>query len=145
MLPSPLATDGADKPAETGSAADDFRLRGGHYRRSCSAECRRCRGRLGDLGSVEALAFARDRASHVFGLFYFSIGETRQSLVWFERALELRPAFPEALSARAAALQKLGQPQEALAGLVALLQLDPRSSEAPFMSGAIYQSLGQRQ
>lgn len=99
-------------------------------------------GALAHLAPVEDLAFARDRASYVFGLFYFSIGETESALRWFDRALALRPSLTEALSARAIALQKLGRSGDALESLAALLRLEPTNCEALYLTGALHQSLG---
>ncbi len=98
-------------------------------------------GALAHLQPVEALASTRDIASYVFGLFYFNTGETERALVWFDRALHMNPNFPQALTGRAVALQRVGRPEEALGALEAILRLEPADHEALYMSGVILHGL----
>ena len=88
------------------------------------------------------LAARSDAGCYIFGLIYFNAGDLRQALTWFDRALALQPAFPEALSARAIVLRRLGQPQDALKSFEAILNLQPRDAEALFSVGVTLQSLG---
>jgi tetratricopeptide (TPR) repeat protein len=46
------------------------------------------------------LAARSDAGCYIFGLIYFNADDMRHALAWFDRALALRPSFPEALSAR---------------------------------------------
>lgn len=83
-----------------------------------------------------------DAGCYIFGLVHFNAEDLRHALMWFDRALALRPAFPEALSARAIVLQRLGQPEDALESFEALLELRPQDAEALFNMGVVLQSLG---
>jgi tetratricopeptide (TPR) repeat protein len=133
------AVSGSQAPAR---AADDFKLQAAV---TAALDCLNAGERAGafaHLLAVEALAAARDTASYVFGLFYFNAGEMQLALDWFARALHLKPAYPEALAARAVAQQRLGKPEEALTTLADLLRIDPANHEALYMSGVIHQSLG---
>lgn len=88
------------------------------------------------------LAAPSDIACYVFGLVSFNGEDLRNALTWFDRALVLRPAYPEALGARAIVLQRLGQPQDALEAFQALLELQPDDVDTLFSIGVILQSLG---
>ncbi|WP_036259184.1 tetratricopeptide repeat protein [Methylocapsa aurea] len=88
------------------------------------------------------LAAPSDVGCYVFGLIHFNADDLGKALGWFERALALKPAYPEALGARAIVLQKLGQPQDALASFEAVLKLRPDDADALFSIGVILQSLG---
>jgi tetratricopeptide (TPR) repeat protein len=79
---------------------------------------------------------------YVFGLIYFNAEDLPLALTWFDRALVLRPAYHEALCARAVVLQRLGQPQDALESFEAVLSLRPNDAETLFSVGVILQSLG---
>lgn len=139
--PSPSA--GVSPSANPATHVDDFRLQTAV---TAALGCMNNGDRAGafaHLASVETLAAARESASYVFGLFYFNSGEAQPALQWFDRALGLKPAFREALAARAVTLQKIGRTQEALADLAAILQIDPENDEALYMIGAIHQSRGE--
>lgn len=136
-----VTADTADATRLDGGA-DDVKLQGALAAGMAALNLGDAVGALAHLAPVQDLAFARDRASYVFGLFYFSIGETERALRWFDRALTLRPSLTEALSARAIALQKLGRPGDALASLAAMLRLEPNNCEALYLTGALHQSLG---
>lgn len=94
------------------------------------------------LSEHAALAAASDIASHVFGLICFNADDLRNALIWFDRALVLKPAYAEALGARAVVLQRLGQPEDALETFQHLLKLRPDDADTLFGIGAILQSLG---
>lgn len=79
---------------------------------------------------------------YFFGLIYFNAGDLREALSWFDRAIELQPDSPEALSARAVALHRLGQPLDALASFEELVKLRPHDAEAFFSMGVLSQGLG---
>ncbi|MCI0466106.1 MAG: DUF6165 family protein [Beijerinckiaceae bacterium] len=79
---------------------------------------------------------------YVFGLIYLNAGELGGALKWFNRALGLQPAFPEALSAVAIVQQRLGQPHDALESFKAVVKLRPHDSEAFYGIGVVSQSLG---
>lgn len=88
------------------------------------------------------LAARSDAGCYIFGLIYFNADDLRHALTWFDFALALRPAFPEALSARAIILQRLGQPKDALESFAAILKLQPNDVETLFNMGVVLQSLG---
>lgn len=90
----------------------------------------------------QEIAARSDAGCYIFGLIYFNADDLRMALMWFDRALALRPAFPEALSARAIVLQRLGQPKDALLAFEEILKLRPCDSETLFNKGVILQSLG---
>lgn len=94
------------------------------------------------LARYADLAAPSDLASYVFGLIYFNAEDLRNALLWFDRALALRPAYPEALGARAIVLQRLGQPQDALDAFREVLKLRPDDADTLFSIGVILQSLG---
>ncbi len=97
---------------------------------------------IAHLAQYADLATPSDVASYVFGLIYFNADDLRNALLWFERALSLTPSYPEALSARAIVLQRLGQPEDALEAFQQLLRLCPDDADALFSIGIILQSLG---
>lgn len=88
------------------------------------------------------LAARSDAGCYIFGLIYFNADDLLHALTWFDLALALRPAFPEALSARAIILQRLGQPKDALESFAAILKLRPHDAETLFNMGVVLQSLG---
>lgn len=90
----------------------------------------------------QEFAARSDAGCYIFGLIYFNTDNLRRALMWFDRALALRPAFSEALSARAIVLQRLGQPEDALQSFESLLKLWPNDAEALFNMGVVLQSLG---
>jgi tetratricopeptide (TPR) repeat protein len=94
---------------------------------------------IAQIAHYANLAVRSNAGCYVFGLIHFNAGTLRDALVWFERALALHPAFPEALFARAIVLQRLGQPLDALESLEAILKLRPRDAEASFSAGAVLQ------
>jgi tetratricopeptide (TPR) repeat protein len=94
------------------------------------------------LSRYADLAAPSDIASYVFGLVFFNADDLRNALSWFDRALALRPAYPEALGARALVLQRLGQPQDAIEAFEALLEMKPDDADTLFSIGVILQSLG---
>ncbi len=97
---------------------------------------------IAHLERLAALA-PSDVACYVFGLIYFNSDDLRNALVWLERALALKPTYVEALGARAAVvLQRLGQPQDALAAFEEILKLQPNDADTLFSIGVILQSLG---
>ncbi len=97
---------------------------------------------IAHLARYSDLAAPSDLACYVFGLIYFNADDPRNALLWFERALALRPAYPEALGARAMVLQRLGQPHDALEAFEELLRLRPDDADTLFSIGVILQSLG---
>ncbi len=97
---------------------------------------------IAHLAQYADLAAPSDLACYVFGLIYFNADDPRNALLWFERALALRPAYPEALGARAIVLQRLGQPNDALEAFEELLTLRPDDADTLFSIGVILQSLG---
>ena len=60
------------------------------------------------IKQYQDLAARSDAGCYIFGLIYFNADDLRHALTWFDRALALRPAFLEALSARAIVLQRVG-------------------------------------
>jgi tetratricopeptide (TPR) repeat protein len=94
------------------------------------------------IKQYQELAERSDSGCYIFGLIYFNADHLRHALTWFDRALALRHAFPEALSARAIVLQKLGQPKDALESFEAILILRPHDAETFFNMGVVLQSLG---
>ena len=90
----------------------------------------------------QSLAERSDAGCYIFGLIYFNAGDLRHALTWFDRALAMRPAFLEALSARAIVLQRLGQPKDALELFKSILKLRPSDVETLFNMGVVLQSLG---
>jgi tetratricopeptide (TPR) repeat protein len=88
------------------------------------------------------LAAQSNAGCYVFGLISFNAGVLRDARHWFDRALALQPDFPEALSARAVTLQRLGQLQDALQSFETLVKLRPDDAEAMFSMGVLLQSLG---
>lgn len=97
---------------------------------------------IAHLAQYADLAAPSDLASYVFGLIYFNAEDFRNALIWFNRALALRCAYPEALGARAIVLQRLGQPQDALEAFRDVLKLRPDDADTLFSIGVILQSLG---
>ncbi len=94
------------------------------------------------LDEVQHLALTSDAASHVFGLFYFNIGDAASALGWFEQALRLNPAHLEARKGRGVALQRLGRAPEAIACFQAIVRDNPADAEAAHMCGVLLQNLG---
>ena len=94
------------------------------------------------IKQYQDLAARSDAGCYIFGLIYFNANDLRHALTWFDRALALRPAFLEALSARAIVLQRVGQPKDALELFDAILKLRPHDAETLFNMGVILQSLG---
>lgn len=97
---------------------------------------------IAHLEQFADLAAASDVGCYVFGLIYFNADDQRNALDWFDRALALNPANPEALGARAIVLQRLGQPLDALESLEEILKLRPDDADTLFSLGVILQSLG---
>ncbi|ACK51253.1 TPR repeat-containing protein [Methylocella silvestris BL2] len=97
---------------------------------------------LAELGGHAQRAARSDLACYVFGLICFNAGDLREALIWFERALALKPDYFEVLSARAIVLQRLGQPEDALEAFEDILKLRPNDADALFSIGVILQSLG---
>jgi tetratricopeptide (TPR) repeat protein len=100
------------------------------------------RDAIAHLAQYAELAAASDIACYVFGLICFNGDDLRNALMWFDRALVLKPAYPEALGARAIVLQRLGQPEDALEAFQDLLKLQPDDADTMFSIGVILQSLG---
>jgi tetratricopeptide (TPR) repeat protein len=94
------------------------------------------------IRQYQSLAAESDAGCYIFGLIYFNADDLRLALMWFDRAIALRSAFPESLSARAIVLQRLGQPEDALESFDAILKLRPDDAETLFNRGVILQSLG---
>ena len=88
------------------------------------------------------IAARSDAGCYIFGLIFFNADDLRLALMWFDRALALRSAFPEALTARAIVLQRLGQPKDALETFEEILKLRPHNPETLFNKGVVLQSLG---
>jgi tetratricopeptide (TPR) repeat protein len=61
--------------------------------------------------------------SNLIGLIYLSAKNSLDALDWFEQAVRLDPAYPEALSNRGVTLQELGRGADALACYEAALRL----------------------
>jgi tetratricopeptide (TPR) repeat protein len=80
------------------------------------------------IKQYQNLAARSDAGCYIFGLIYFNADDLRRALTWFDRAPALRPSFPEALSARAIVLQRLGQPKDALESFHAILKLRPHDA-----------------
>ena len=97
---------------------------------------------IAQVKQYAGLAAQSHAGCYVFGLIHLNAGDLRNALSWFDRALTLQPDFPEALSARAIILQRLGQPQDALESFEAIVKLRPHDPEALFNIGAVLQSLG---
>ncbi len=97
---------------------------------------------IAEIKHYADLAARSNAGCYIFGLIYFNAGDLHDALIWFDRALALQPAFPEALSARAIVLQRLGQPRDALESFEAILKLRPHDAEALFSVGVVLQSLG---
>ena len=94
------------------------------------------------IKQFQDLAERSDAGCYIFGLIYYNADDLRHSLTWFDRALTLRPAFLEALSARAIVLQRVGQPEDALESFDEILKLRPHDAETLFNMGVVLQSLG---
>ncbi|HEY8007928.1 MAG TPA: DUF6165 family protein [Methylocella sp.] len=94
------------------------------------------------IKQYQSLAAESAAGCYIFGLIYFNADDLRHALIWFDRALALRSAFPESLSARAIVLQRLGQPEDALESFEASLNLRPSDAETSFNKGVVLQSVG---
>jgi tetratricopeptide (TPR) repeat protein len=88
------------------------------------------------------LAAQSSTGCYVFGVICFNAEKLYDAQLWLNRALALQPAFPDALSAKAAVYQRLGQPLEALNSFKAALALRPQDAHALFGLGVVSQSLG---
>src|SRR5664279_288204 len=95
------------------------------------------RDAIAHLARYADLAAASDIACYVFGLICFNADDLRNALTWFDRALVLKPAYPEALGARGIVLQRLGQPEDALDAFQDLLKLQPDDADTMFSIGVI--------
>ncbi|ACB96761.1 DUF6165 family protein [Beijerinckia indica] len=95
------------------------------------------------IAPFSPLAARSEIGCYVFGLICFNADDPRDALSWFDRALNLKPAYPEALGAKAIILQRLGRPQEALEVFEAAWMLRPTDVEILFSIGVVRQSLGQ--
>src|ERR1700757_1909280 len=88
------------------------------------------------------LAAQSSTGCYVFGVICFNARKLHDAELWLNRALALQPAFPDALSTRAAVYQRPGQPLEALKSFEAVLTLRPQDAEALFGLGVVSQGLG---
>ena len=70
-------------------------------------------------------------------------GRAEESLPHLQRALELKPDFPETLNSLGDVLNQLGRPKEALPLIERAIQLQPRFAAAHNTLGVILMSLGQ--
>ena len=75
----------------------------------------------------------------------YQAGQHEEALDALERAIQLRPDFPEAHYNRGMALKQLGRYQEALEALERAIQLRPDFSEAHYYRGAALGRLGRHQ
>jgi tetratricopeptide (TPR) repeat protein len=70
------------------------------------------------------------------------VGEAEKALPHLQRALELKPAFPETLNSLGNVLNRLGRPSEALPLLEQAVRLQPRFAAAHNTLGATLMNLG---
>src|SRR5262249_52938991 len=87
---------------------------------------------VGQIVQFADIAAQSSAGCYVFGLIHFNAGKLRDALSWFNRALAVQPSYLDALSARAAVHQRLGQPQEALKSFEAVVKLRPDDAETWF-------------
>jgi len=100
-----------------------------------------------DVFSLYETTLARNPSSWVahlnLGTALDDAGRTEESLPHLQRALELKPDFPETLNSLGSALNQLGRPSEARPLLERAIQLQPRFVAAHHTLGVILMSLGQ--
>lgn len=100
-----------------------------------------------DLISLYETTVVRSPASWVahlnLGTALDDAGRTEESLPHLQRALELKPNYPEALNSLGSVLNQLGRPREAQPLVEQAIQLQPRFAAAHNTLGAILMALGQ--
>lgn len=100
-----------------------------------------------DVFSLYEMTLARNPSSWVahlnLGTALDDAGRTEESLPHLQRALELKPDFPETLNSLGGVLNQLGRPSEARPLVERAIQLRPRFSEAHNTFGVSLMSLGQ--
>lgn len=80
---------------------------------------------------------------YLLALIQSALGQDKQAIENFDRAIALKPAMPELLSGKAAALQRLGRLTEAVEIYDRALKLNPRSAEILFNRGTALEAMGQ--
>jgi tetratricopeptide (TPR) repeat protein len=102
-------------------------------------------GMYRDVFTLYATTLARNPASWVahlnLGTALDEAGRPAEGLPHLQRALELKPGFPETLNSLGNVLNRLGRPQEALPLLDRALQLQPRFAAAHNTRGATLMAL----
>ncbi len=83
-------------------------------------------------------------ARFLMGLVQAGLGAHKQALESFDRALAIRPGIPDVLAAKAAALQALKRPSEAVAVYDAALAASPGSAELAYNRATALDLLGRR-
>ncbi len=100
-----------------------------------------------DVFSLYETTLARNPSSWVahlnLGTALDDAGRTNESLPHLQRALELKPDFPETLNSLGNVLNQLGRPSEARPLLERAIQLQPRFAAAHNTLGVILMTLGQ--
>jgi predicted O-linked N-acetylglucosamine transferase (SPINDLY family) len=104
------------------------------------------RGRLEEADRLLSKALSKHRGSAEAYANHGNIRGARglftQALASYDRALEMKPEFPDALNARGIMLQRLGRHGEALASLDFALKLRPDFAEALNNRGTALKHLG---
>ncbi len=83
-----------------------------------------------------------DRAHSNLGILLFEAGQPRAALESFQRALQLRPNFPEARANLGSVYLRSGQPEEAIPHFVEALRLKPDLASARNNLGLALKQLG---
>lgn len=103
-------------------------------------------GTYRDLFTLYEATLARNPTSWVAQLNYGTLladsGRQNEGLPHLQRALELKPDFPETLNTLGNVLNELGRPSEALPLVERALQIQPRFALAQNTIGIIFMSLG---
>jgi adenylate cyclase len=106
-----------------------FLFIGDHTR---SRECFRAFEKMGRHLSLHCLAL------HGLGSLHLLDGEAQAALAFFDEAIRLEPGYPPPYRWKAAALEMLGQHQEACAAMSVAMHLTPDSTVSAITRGARY-------
>lgn len=91
---------------------------------------------------LEWLDMACPRAYHMTGYVLAGQGRHAEALPWLDKAIALAPYFPDPANERAAALNRLGQLDEAIAGYRQVLELARADPGAAYIAPLAWRGIG---
>ncbi|MGO9461500.1 MAG: tetratricopeptide repeat protein [Rhodomicrobium sp.] len=98
------------------------------------------------LACLSACPVTRDHsfACYLAGLIHVNIGQDGSALPFYDRALQLKPNYSEALEGRARILQRAGRFDEAIAAYEALFRFHPASAGSLHNLGSAFERAGRK-